>query len=290
MPTASVGMAPGLSSGKGDLMCVLGAIGNTPLVEITRLNPRRPAVRIFAKLEGNNPGGSVKDRPAWWMIRAAEESGQLTPGRTILEATSGNTGIALAMIGAARGYRVTLCISAGASVERRRILEALGATVVLTPACERTDGAIRKALRMLDENPGTYYMPNQFENQGNSLAHYESTGPEILAQTEGRVDVFVAGMGTSGTLMGVSRFLKERRPGVRIAGVEPPLGHRIQGLKTCASRSGPRSTIRRCSTSGSRSSTRRHSTPRGVWRSRRGSSPAYRAAPPWPRPSASQGE
>jgi cysteine synthase B len=212
-------------------MSVLGAIGNTPLVELLRMNSRRPAVRILAKLEGNNPGGSVKDRPAWWMIKAAEESGQLTPGRTILEATSGNTGIAIAMIGAARGYRVTLCISAGASLERRRILEALGATVILTPAHERTDGAIRKAHQLLAEDPAAYYMPNQFENESNSLAHYESTGPEILAQTEGKVDVFVAGMGTTGTLMGVSRCLKEWRSGVRIVGVEPPIGHRIQGLK-----------------------------------------------------------
>jgi cysteine synthase B len=212
-------------------MSVLGAIGNTPLVELTRLNVRRPAVRIFVKLEGSNPGGSVKDRPAWWMIKAAEESGELTPGRTILEATSGNTGIALAMIGAARGYRVTICIPAGASLERRRVLEALGATVVLTPAQERTDGAIRKALQMLDEDPAAYYMPNQFANQCNSLAHYESTGPEILAQTEGKIDAFVAGMGTSGTLMGVSRCLKEWNAGVRIVGIEPPLGHRIQGLK-----------------------------------------------------------
>jgi S-sulfo-L-cysteine synthase (O-acetyl-L-serine-dependent) len=212
-------------------MSVLGAIGNTPLVELTRLNSRRPTVRIFAKLEGNNPGGSVKDRPAWWMIKAAEDSGQLTPGRTILEATSGNTGIAMAMIGAARGYRVALCISAGASLERRRVLEALGATVILTPAHERTDGAIRKAHQLSAESPAVYYMPNQFENPSNTLAHYESTGPEILAQTEGKVDVFVAGMGTTGTLMGVSRCLKEWRPGVRIVGVEPPIGHRIQGLK-----------------------------------------------------------
>jgi cysteine synthase B len=212
-------------------MGVVGAIGNTPLVELTRLSPRRPAVRILAKIEGNNPGGSAKDRPAYWMVRKAEESGRLTRERTILEATSGNTGISLAMIGAAKGYRVTLCMSASASKERCRVLEALGASVILTPAHEGTDGAIRKAHQLLDEDPACYYMPNQFQSEDNVLAHYESTGPEIFAQTGGAVDVFVAGMGTTGTLMGVSRCLKERKPGVRIVGIEPPMGHRIQGLK-----------------------------------------------------------
>lgn len=212
-------------------MSVLHAIGNTPLVELKSLNPRRPAVKVFAKLEGNNPGGSVKDRPACWMIRAAEESGELAEGRTILEATSGNTGIALAMIGAAKGYRVKLCMAACVSIERRSILKALGAEVVLTPARERTDGAIRKARQMVAESPGEYFMPNQFGNEANILAHYESTGPEIYAQTEGKIDVFVAGMGTTGTLMGISRYLKERNPSIRIVGIEPPLGHRIQGLK-----------------------------------------------------------
>jgi S-sulfo-L-cysteine synthase (O-acetyl-L-serine-dependent) len=212
-------------------MSVLDSIGNTPLVELTRLSTRRPAVRILAKLEGNNPGGSIKDRPALWMIRAAEASGELTRAKTILEATSGNTGIALAMIGAAKGYRVALCMSAGASLERRRVLEALGAWVISTPAHEGTDGAIRKARQMRDEDPATYYMPNQFENQTGVLAHHESTGPEILAQSGGEVDVFVAGMGTTGTLMGVSRYLRERRPSARIVGVEPPMGHHIQGLK-----------------------------------------------------------
>jgi cysteine synthase B len=212
-------------------MDLCGAIGNTPLAELTRLNDRWPAVRVFAKLEGNNPGGSVKDRTAAWMIRAAEESGELTAGRTILEATSGNTGIALAMLGAARGYRVHLCLSASVSQERRRVLEALGATVILTPAQEGTDGAIRKARQLLAERPHLYYMPNQFDNPANIRAHYESTGPEILAQTGHAVDVFVAGMGTTGTLMGVSRYLKQHKPAVRIVGVEPPPGHRIQGLK-----------------------------------------------------------
>jgi len=212
-------------------MSVLDAIGNTPLVELVSVNPKRPTVRIFAKLEGNNPGGSVKDRAALRMIRDAEESGRLSHHQTILEATSGNTGIAMAMIGAAKGYRVKLCMAASVSVERRKILEALGAELVLTPAHERTDGAIRKVRQLVAENPGEYFAPNQFDNPSNMLAHYDSTGPEIFAQTNGQVDVFVAGMGTSGTLMGVSRYLKEVKPGVRIAGVEPPMGHRIQGLK-----------------------------------------------------------
>jgi len=212
-------------------MSVYLAIGNTPLVELTRLNGKNPDVRIFGKLEGNNPGGSVKDRPAYRMIKAAEESGHLTREKTILEPTSGNTGIALAMIGAAKGYRVRLCMPGCVSMERRSVLEALGAEVELTPSNEGTDGAIRRAHQMLAEEPERYYMPNQFENEHNILAHYETTGPEILSQTGGRVDVFVAGMGTTGTLMGVSRYLKEQKPSVRIVGVEPPMGHKIQGLK-----------------------------------------------------------
>ncbi|MFH1921551.1 MAG: cysteine synthase family protein [Planctomycetota bacterium] len=212
-------------------MTVLDAIGNTPLVELTGLNRRSRRVRIFGKLEGNNPGGSIKDRPACRMIEAAEQSGELTKARTILEPTSGNTGIALAMIGAAKGYRVKLCIPECVSVERRSILEALGAEVELTRAKEGTDGAIRKAHRLLEAEPDKYYMPNQFENETNILAHYETTGPEVLSQTNGEIDVFVAGMGTTGTLMGVSRYLKEEKPKARIVGVEPPMGHTIQGLK-----------------------------------------------------------
>lgn len=212
-------------------MSVLEAIGHTPLVEIISLNPRRPTVRIFAKLEGNNPGGSVKDRAAWRMIHDAEASSAIRPGQTILEATSGNTGIALAMVGAVKGYRVKLCMAESVSEERRKILEALGAEMVLTPAHERTDGAIRKARQMVEESPGEYFMPNQFDNPSNVLAHYETTGPEVFRQTEGQLDVFVAGIGTSGTVMGVSRYLKEVKPEVRVVGVEPPRGHRIQGLK-----------------------------------------------------------
>jgi cysteine synthase B len=212
-------------------MSIFSAIGNTPLVELNELNNKKPKVRIFGKLEGTNPGGSIKDRPAYWMIKKAEESGRLNCDKVILEPTSGNTGIALAMIGAAKGHRVKLCMPECVSTERQRILEALNAEVVLTPAKEGTDGAIRKAHEMLDADPETYFMPNQFENENNVLAHYETTGPEVFNQTNGELDVFVAGMGTTGTLMGVYKYLKEKKPEVKVVGVEPPEGHTIQGLK-----------------------------------------------------------
>jgi len=212
-------------------MSILSAIGNTPLIELNNLNNKRPKVKILGKLEGSNPGGSVKDRPAYWMIKKAEESGRLTKGKIILEPTSGNTGIALAMIGAAKGYSVKLCMPECVSTERQRILEALAAEVVLTPASQGTDGAIRKAHQLLEDESDKYYMPNQFENDSNVLAHYETTGPEVFSQTEGRIDVFVAGMGTTGTLMGAGRYLKETKPEVKIVGIEPTEGHTIQGLK-----------------------------------------------------------
>jgi len=211
-------------------MSILDAIGNTPLVELKRINPN-PAVRIMAKLEGDNPAGSIKDRPAFYMIQKAEESGELTPGKTILEPTSGNTGIALAMIGAAKGYKVHLTLPECVSTERRHVLEAFGARVILTPAPEGTDGAIRMAHRIVEQHPDDYFMPNQFANPNNPLAHYETTGPEIWDQTGGQVDVFVTGMGTTGTLMGVRRFLKEKNRRIRVVGVEPTRGHAIQGLK-----------------------------------------------------------
>lgn len=212
-------------------MSILSAIGNTPLIELTNLNGKKPDVQVFGKLEGNNPGGSVKDRTAYWMIKKAEESGELTKGKIILEPTSGNTGIALAMIGAAKGYQVKLCMPQCVSIERQQILKALNAEVVLTPAKESTDGSIRKAHELLEAEPDKYYMPNQFENENNFLAHYETTGPELFAQTNGQIDVFVAGMGTTGTLMGVYKFFKEKKPQVKVIGVEPPEGHTIQGLK-----------------------------------------------------------
>ena len=211
-------------------MSILSSIGNTPLIELTNLN-KNPKIKIFGKLEGSNPGGSVKDRPAYYMIKKAEESGQLTKEKTILEPTSGNMGIALAMIGAAKGYQVKLFMPECVSTERCRILEAFGAEVILTSAKEGVDGAIRRAHQVLNQEPDKYYMPNQFTNENNILAHYETTGPEIFSQTQGEIEVFVAGMGTTGTLMGVSRYLKEKKPKVIIVGVEPTEGHTIQGLK-----------------------------------------------------------
>ncbi len=211
-------------------MGVLDCIGNTPVVRIDAINPN-PAVKLFAKLEGNNPGGSVKDRIALYTIEAAERDGRLTRDRIVLEATSGNTGIGLAMVCAAKGYRVKLTMPACVSVERRRVLEAFGAELILSPADEGTDGAIRAAYKIHDEDPGRYFMPNQFENEANVMAHYETTGPEIIEQTGGAITHFVAGMGTSGTLMGAGRRLKEHNPDIKVIGVEPILGHRVQGLK-----------------------------------------------------------
>jgi cysteine synthase B len=211
-------------------MGVLDSIGNTPLVRLETLSPS-PKVSILAKLEGNNPGGSVKDRIALTMVRDAERTGRIKRGDTILEATSGNTGIGLAMVGAALGYRVVLTMPECVSVERRKVLEAFGAEIILSAGCEGTDGAIKVCRRMYEENPGKYFMPNQFDNPANVLAHYETTGPEIIEQTGGRLDVFVAGLGTTGTLMGAGRRLREFDKKIRIVGVEPNLGHKIQGLK-----------------------------------------------------------
>jgi cysteine synthase B len=211
-------------------MNLLQAIGNTPLVELGNLNPNA-RVKILCKLEGCNPGGSVKDRPALYMITKAEESGELTKDKVILEPTSGNTGIAIAMIGAAKGYEVQLCMPECVSAERRLILEGLGSHVIQTPAKDNIDGAIRQAHALMQQSPGKYYMPNQYENEANVLAHSETTGPEVFRQSGGEVDYFVAGMGTTGTLMGVSKYLKSVRPAAKIVGVEPVVGHTIQGLK-----------------------------------------------------------
>jgi len=211
-------------------MGILQCIGNTPLASIDGLNPN-PKVKLFAKLEGNNPGGSVKDRIALYMIEAAEKEGRLTRDKVILEATSGNTGIGLAMVAAAKKYRVKLTMPACVSMERRKILEAFGAELLLSPSEEGTDGAIMLAHGIHSEDPERYFMPNQFDNQANVLAHYETTGKEIIEQTDGKITHFVAGMGTTGTLMGVGKRLKEFNKDVKIIGVEPILGHRIQGLK-----------------------------------------------------------
>ncbi len=206
------------------------AIGNTPLIELKSINGNKK-IRILGKFEGANPGGSVKDRAAYYMIMKAEKTGELTQNKTIVEPTSGNMGIALAMIGAAKGYHVRLFMPECVSTERQGALMALGAEVILTPARESTDGAIRRAKEFVNAAPEKYFMPNQFDNPNNVLAHYEMTGPEVFAQTHGELDVFVAGMGTTGTLMGTSKYLKEKKPSVKTVGVEPTVGHTIQGLK-----------------------------------------------------------
>lgn len=205
-------------------------MGHTPLVPILRLSPK-PEVEIWAKLESRNPGGSVKDRIALAMIETAEKSGELEPSRTIIEATSGNTGIGLAMVSAVKGYDVLLAMSESVSVERRRILAALGAKFLLTPAKFGTDGAIEAVYEKVREDPDRYFMPDQFNNPENWGSHYRTTGPEIWKQTGERLTHFVATMGTTGTVMGVSRYMREVAPTVRIIGVEPYLGHKIQGLK-----------------------------------------------------------
>jgi cysteine synthase B len=211
-------------------MSVLDSICKTPLVSLERINPN-PKVRLFAKLEGANPGGSVKDRIAYYMIKNAEEDGRLARGLTILEPTSGNTGIGLAMVGVSKGYKVKLVMPECVSLERRKTLEAFGAELVLSPGCEGTDGAIRLAHRIYDEDRVSYFMPDQFNNPANIQAHYETTGREVYEGTKGEISHFIAGMGTTGTLMGCSNRLKEYDRAIQIVGVEPYIGHKIQGLK-----------------------------------------------------------
>jgi len=209
---------------------ILEAIGNTPLVRINRLNPN-PRVTMYAKWEGANPTGSIKDRIALKMIEQAEQEGKLTAGKTIIEPTSGNTGIGLAMIGAVKGYPVEIVMSDAVSIERRAMIEAFGGKVVLTPGEAGTDGAIMEARRRVRENPEKYFMPDQFSNEYNKLAHYRTTAEEIWRQTGGKVDYFVSAIGTSGTIMGVGKYLRERNPSVRIVCAHPVRGHYIQGLK-----------------------------------------------------------
>jgi cysteinyl-tRNA synthetase len=209
---------------------IIDSIGNTPLVEICRLNPNKK-VRIMAKMESANPGGSIKDRTALFMIERAEKRGELTPDKIILEATSGNTGIGLAMIAAAKGYKLCLTLTESASEERKKILRALGAELHYTPANQGTDGAIEVAYKMLRENPGKYFGTDQFNNEDNIAAHYYGTAQEIWDQTEGAVTMVVSCLGTTGTAMGISRRLKELNPQIKIIGVEPYLKHKIQGLK-----------------------------------------------------------
>ncbi len=212
---------------------LLDLIGRTPLVRLVKVTAHLPpAVTVAGKLEGRNPGGSVKDRPALAMIRDGLERGLLAPGRTILEATSGNTGIAYALIGVALGYPVELCLPANASPERKRILRAYGATVILTDPLEGSDGAIREARRRYAADPGRYFYPDQYNNPANWRAHYDTTAPEIWAQTGGAITHFVAGLGTSGTFTGAGRRLREYRPGIQLLAVQPdsPL-HGLEGLK-----------------------------------------------------------
>ena len=209
---------------------ILDTIGNTPLVPINHMSPN-PAVEIWAKLEGFNPTGSIKDRIALAMVEQAEADGSLTPGKTILEATSGNTGIGLAMIGTVKGYDVVIVMSEAVSIERRRMIEAFGGKIVLTPAAEGTDGAIRKTAALIAEQPDKYFNPNQFTNVDNKLAHYRTTAEEIWRQTNGTLTHFVSALGTSGTLMGVGMGLKEKNPSIQIVEAQPVRGHYIQGLK-----------------------------------------------------------
>jgi cysteine synthase B len=215
----------------------LQIVGNTPLVELRKLRDGvPPGVRLFGKLEGFNPGGSVKDRPALKMIEDGLARGLLVPGKTILDSTSGNTGIALAMVGAALGYPVELVMPSNVSKERKQVVAAFGAKVVYSDPLEGSDGAIRLCRKILAETPDRYFKPDQYNNPANSLAHYETTGPEIWRQTEGRVTHFVAGIGTGGTIMGTGRYLKEQNPAVQVIAAEPEDAfHGLEGLKHMAS-------------------------------------------------------
>ncbi len=216
---------------------LLQRIGNTPLLRLRRVTRGLPeGVEVCVKAEWFNPGGSVKDRPVLWMIEDAERAGLLTPDKVLLDSTSGNAGIAYAMIGAAKGYRVKLAMPANASEERKRMIRAYGAELVFSDPLEGSDGAILLARRIQEEDPDRYFKPDQYNNPSNWKAHYDTTGPEILAQTEGRITHFVGTLGTTGTVVGVGRRLREFNPEVQIVAVEPdsPL-HGIEGLKHIAS-------------------------------------------------------
>ncbi|MCX5780543.1 MAG: cysteine synthase family protein [Firmicutes bacterium] len=209
---------------------IIDTIGHTPLVRINKLNPK-PHIPLYAKLEGFNPTGSIKDRIAIKMIEQAEEIGALTKGKIIIEPTSGNTGISLAMIGAVKGYAVEIVMSEAVSVERRKMIEAFGAKTTLTDASQGTDGAIRKAHELARSYPDRYFMPNQFSNEYNKLAHYETTANEIWEDTGGKVTHFVSAIGTSGTIMGVGMGLRAKNRNIQIVEAHPVLDHYIQGLK-----------------------------------------------------------
>ncbi|NPA68163.1 MAG: PLP-dependent cysteine synthase family protein [Chlorobi bacterium] len=209
---------------------ILQSIGDTPLVKINKLNTN-PGVEIYAKTEGQNPGGSIKDRVALKMIEQAEAEGSLTKNKTIIEATSGNTGIALAMIAAVKNYKLLIVMSESVSTERRKIIKAFGADIILTPAAGGTDAAILKVKEICKKNPGKYFTPDQFSNRYNKIAHYKLTAEEIWKQTNGNIDYFVSSVGTSGTIMGVGKALKENNPKIKIVEAHPAEGHYIQGLK-----------------------------------------------------------
>ena len=211
---------------------LLDLVGNTPLLRLRRFERADADVRLYAKAEWKNPGGSVKDRAAVHMVLDGERRGLLTPGKTILDATSGNTGIAYAMIGAARGYAVKLCMPQNVTPERKRILRAYGAELVLTDPMEGSDGAIREVRRVYAAEPDRYYYPDQYSNEANWRAHYETTGPELLQQTEGEITHFIAGLGTSGTFMGAGRYFREQKPDVKLISVQPETAlHGLEGLK-----------------------------------------------------------
>jgi len=212
---------------------ILQTIGNTPLVRINHLNPN-PNVTIAAKIEGFNPSGSIKDRIALKMIEQAEAEGILAKGKTIIEPTSGNTGIGLAMIGKIKGYEVEIVISRAVSEERIKMIKAFGAKVTFTDEKLGTDGAILKAKELVKANPNKYFMPDQFSNNYNKIAHYKTTGEEIWKQTNGKITHLVSALGTSGTIMGVGKALKENNPAIKIVCAHPVKGHYIQGLKSMA--------------------------------------------------------
>jgi cysteine synthase B len=230
-------LVPSIQKEPAKVESILDLIGNTPLLEISRITEGIPSgVKICAKLEGFNPGGSVKDRPAWRMIQEGLRDKKLTPGKTILDSTSGNTGIALAMIGSVLGYPVELVMPGNVSIERKHIIGAFGAKVIYSDPMEGSDGAIRLCRKTLEENPEKYFKPDQYFNPMNPQAHYENTGPEIYRQTNGTVTHFVAGIGTGGTVMGTGRYLKEMNPKIRVIAVEPDDAlHGLEGLKHMAS-------------------------------------------------------
>jgi S-sulfo-L-cysteine synthase (O-acetyl-L-serine-dependent) len=234
--SSNLRLVPSRSAEPAKVESILDLIGNTPLLRITNVTAGvPPGVKIYAKLEGMNPGGSVKDRPAWRMVQEGLRAGKLRPGKTILDSTSGNTGIALAMIGSVLQYPVELVMPENVSIERKRIIHAYGAKVTYSDPMEGSDGAIRLCRKVLDADPQKYFKPDQYFNPMNPQAHYENTGPEIFRQTNGTVTHFVAGIGTGGTIMGAGRYLKEVNPEIQVIAVEPDDAlHGLEGLKHMA--------------------------------------------------------